>query len=140
MAADQLRPVSRPLIGHPAHVANVMRAAAQRGHLIDYGTPHRISRGRVSIDVTLLMPAPPAERPVQRRTVSAGTWVRVGLGTAAVVIVGLFVYVVSLIVAWVTAHLPVVLGTLALVTAAALYWLLKAGSGGCPGAHCPGGH
>jgi hypothetical protein len=57
-----LRPVTHRLVGHPTHVANVLRAAHARGHLLDHGRPEPLTGHRVAITVTLLQPAP-AHRP-----------------------------------------------------------------------------
>ncbi|MEK8110589.1 hypothetical protein NKG94_52120 [Micromonospora sp. M12] len=61
--ADQLRPVRTCLIGQPSEVANVLRSAQQRGHLVEYGTPRPMSGYRVAVDVTLMQPAKAAPTP-----------------------------------------------------------------------------
>lgn len=148
--AEHLQPVRTRVVGLPSEVANVLRAAAARGHLVEYGTPCPVYNDRVAIDVTLLRPAParrpvrPAQRPVQRRTVRIGGYVKATAVVVATALLGVLGYVlwvtVAWVIAWVSAHLATVIGTGVLLTAAGAYALVKSGSV-CGGMHCPGcGH
>lgn len=58
MNADnrRLSPVQHRLIGRPAQVAAVLRAAQARGHLIGMSQPVPVSGHRVAVTVTILQP------------------------------------------------------------------------------------
>jgi len=148
--ADQLRPVRTCLIGQPSEVANVLRSAQRRGHLVEYGKPRPMSGYRVAVDVTLMQPAKaaptprpatrPAERPAQRLTVSGRTCARVGAVTSAVGVLSGLTYGAWVVFQWVAAHWLQVVGVAAAVLMVAAYLFLRS-RGGCAGLHCDGcGH
>lgn len=58
-----LHPVTHRLIGSPTQVANVLRAAYTRGHLVACGQPEPLAGHRVAITITVLEPARTARRP-----------------------------------------------------------------------------
>ena len=52
----ELQPVTHYLTGHADQLANVLRAADARGHLVRYDRPRRLADDRFGITVTLLEP------------------------------------------------------------------------------------
>ncbi|WP_433054221.1 hypothetical protein [Dactylosporangium sp. CS-033363] len=103
----ELQPVDHYLTGPADQLANVLRSAHARGHLVRYGRPQPLGNGRFAIDVTLLEPVP--ERKGRRRAAQ----VAVVLGGLA--LVGGIGWGVWLLVTWVMTHWLVICGTIALV-------------------------
>jgi hypothetical protein len=98
-----LQPVEHYLTGPADQLANVLRAADARGHLVRYGRPRKLADGRYAIDVTLLEPVRRRRR-IRWRLVGkvaaivAGLAVAVGLGWG-----------VWLLIQWVTTHLTAII-------------------------------
>jgi hypothetical protein len=97
-----MRPVTHRLVGNPAEVANVLRAAQARGHLVRYGRPEPLSRHRVAITVTMLEPVPTVA-PKPRRRWLRHVGIAVGALTASAVLSGLL-WVLAQVVQWVQAN------------------------------------
>jgi fatty acid desaturase len=95
----RLRPVEHRLAGRPDELANVLRAAHARGHLVRYGKPRQLGGGVYAIDVTILQPRRGRRLSVKR------------ILTAAAVIAGVLAAagLIWLLVQWVTAHLTAIL-------------------------------
>lgn len=112
----------RTVVGEPQLVANALMTAQQAGRLVSCGQAHQLPDGRISVRARLIEPRPPA----RRRLLLAGVLVAaLGLGGVA--------WLVVLAVAWVVAHIMVILagaGVLALVGGMA--------ATKCPGLHCFG--
>jgi hypothetical protein len=122
------------VVGDPDQVRSVIRNARRNGTLVEFGVAHPMSRGRISVDVTLLQPASHAHAHgakgrflSRRRAVVTGVCV-------ALVLIATAAYGVVLLAGWLLAHALIVLGlALAAVALAALG--VKAG---CRGLHCGG--
>jgi hypothetical protein len=104
-----LQPVEHYLTGPADQLANVLRAADARGHLVRYGRPRKLPNGRYAIDVTLLEPVRRRRR-IRWRLIGKAAAIVAGL--AAVVGLGWGVW---LLIQWVTAHLTAVIVTGAIV-------------------------
>ncbi|WP_426510454.1 hypothetical protein ACPPVO_07080 [Dactylosporangium sp. McL0621] len=132
MTSNHLQPVDHYLTGPGEQLANVLRAADDRGHLIHYGRPRRLADGRFTINVTLLEPVPRPRwyRRIRWRLVAKVAAIVAGL--AAVVGVGCGVW---LLIAWVAAHLKAIIVTtvLVLVLAGGLTASREGHSRHCPG-------
>lgn len=116
-----LQPVTRRLIGDPVQVANVLRAARARGHLLHCGRPEPLSGHRVAITITLLEPVRAARRPFRSRTIRPRRPRHTAIAAevlAAVILAGL-AWLLVLAALWVQANW-VPLACVAAVTALAV--------------------
>ncbi|WP_432984668.1 hypothetical protein [Dactylosporangium sp. CA-233914] len=107
----ELQPIDHYLTGPADQLANVLRSAYARGHLVRYGSPQPLGNGRYAIDVTLLEPV--QERKGRRRAA------QVAVIVAGLALAGAVCWIVWLLVEWVAAHRTVVGATVALVLVAA---------------------
>jgi hypothetical protein len=105
-----LQPVEHYLTGPADQLANVLRSAHARGHLVRYSLPQPIGGGRYAIDVTILEPVP--ERKGRRRAAQIAV-ILAGLVAASAV-----AWIVWLLVAWLAAHWVVI--ALVLIVAGAI--------------------
>ncbi|MFI5913920.1 hypothetical protein [Dactylosporangium sp. NPDC051541] len=92
----ELQPVDHYLTGPADQLANVLRSASARGHLVRYGRPQPLGGDRYAIDVTLLQPV--QERQGRRRAA------QVAVILAGLTGMGIVGWMIWLLVAWVTAH------------------------------------
>ncbi|WP_433082728.1 hypothetical protein ACQP1P_02540 [Dactylosporangium sp. CA-052675] len=132
MTNHDLQPVEHFLTGPAEQLANVLRAADARGHLVRYGRPQSLGGGRYAIGVTLLEPVPrprwyqriPWKRVGQVAAVVAGLTVLGGLGWGA-----------WLLIAWISAHLTAVIvtGVLVLIVVGAVSASRESHCHGCGG-------
>ena len=125
-------PVDHHLTGPADQLANVLRAADARGHLVRYGEPRKLPDGRYAIDVTLLEPR--RRRRIRWRLV--GKIAAIVAGLAALVGLGWGVW---LLIQWVTANLTAVIvtGVILLILAGAITASRESGSGSGR-RHCSG--
>ena len=125
----ELQPVDHYLTGPADQLANVMRAADVRGHLVRYGRPRRLSDGQYAIDVTLL-------EPVQGPNIRLRRALLVAAIVAGLAVLGWGLW---LLLQWLATHWVVIAGTVALVLVVA--GLMASTRDGCAGLHCRGcGH
>jgi hypothetical protein len=119
MTTHPLQPVEHYLTGPADQLANVLRAADARGHLVRYGRPRKLPNGRYAIDVTLLEPVrqPRWFRRIRWRLVG-----RVAAIVAGLAALGGLGWGVWLLIQWVTAHLTAVIvsGVIVLILAGAI--------------------
>ncbi|MER7275849.1 hypothetical protein ABT369_15455 [Dactylosporangium sp. NPDC000244] len=112
MTNHDLQPVEHFLTGPAEQLANVLRAADARGHLVRYGRPQSLGGGRYAIGVTLLEPVP---RPRWYRRIRWRLIGQVAAAVAGFAALGGLGWGVWLLIAWVTAHLTAVIVTSVLV-------------------------
>lgn len=131
MSTHAMVPVWREIHGEVGEVRAALETQAARGLLA--AKPELrgwLDDGRIVVRAALLEP-PPRARPVARRR-------EVLIPVLSVAIVGMIVgagWLVVTVVAWVAAHLAVIIGGLVVLL---VLLALLAGSGKCPGLHCPG--
>ncbi|MEV8513452.1 hypothetical protein [Dactylosporangium sp. NPDC051484] len=132
-----LQPVDHYLTGPADQLANVLRAADARGHLVRYGRPRRLSEGRYAINVTLLEPT---RRPRWFRRIQwwlVGKVAAIVAGLAALTALGWGAW---LLIQWLIAHRTAVIITvvLVLIVAGAITASRENHSSGSGRRHCPG--
>jgi hypothetical protein len=144
ISSQEVRLVRHRLVGMPSQVKAVLDNAQKHGALVRVFEPTVLHDHRVKVDVVVLEPVQTAvktSRPRVAVTGSTGTpwyrqfrvWLRATAALLALVVLGTFVYVLYLVVAWVIAHIALLIGIVLLVLLAG--GLLTAKSAGV---HCPG--
>ena len=103
----ELEPVELHLTGPADQLANVLRSAHARGHLVHYGKPELLPDGQYAITVTLLQPV---KEQRGRRRIAQGAVILGGLALVGGAGWGLY-----LLVQWLTAHWLTILAPVALI-------------------------
>ncbi|MFI5497364.1 hypothetical protein [Actinoplanes sp. NPDC051859] len=146
--SDELavRVVPRSFVGTYGQVSDVLERATRQGRLISSSPIHAVGPDEYRVELIIVMPdyppAPPAQRPAQRRTAPRRYTVAL---LAILAALGALVALGALIVAlidWVLAHAVVLVAVAAgLAVLALVLGTLASHSGRCGGLHCSGcGH
>jgi hypothetical protein len=120
------QPHRHVLVGNPTEVAEVLRTNRAAGNLVSSTRPVHVGHGKVMTDIVLNQPVPVRRRSHRRRNAYLAA-----TATAAAAVAGLTWLLVQL-VAWVSAHMPQLVGV-GVISALVVAALAKGAARHCPG-------